>query len=200
MTETKKIAIKIKKKISLPTFRGRFGKKSVRKITNKKWKKWRKVRGLDADLKKEYGAIPKIGYGAANEIKHMHPSGRKPIIIKNQQELEKADKTNIIVISKTVGERKRQIIIKKADELGLKISNDGKPKKLGNKKPNMKYLKIAEDKKKKILKKKEKKKKKSEIIKKETEDKKKPVKVKPEDKTKDAKKPTEKLEKKGEKK
>ena len=39
-------------------FRGRFGKRSVRKVSREKWQKWRKLRGIDIVFKKEYGLVP----------------------------------------------------------------------------------------------------------------------------------------------
>ncbi len=128
MEEIKKIAKKIKKKLSLPVFRGRFGKRNIRRKSKAKWDKWRRPRGIDITFKKEDGAMPKIGYGRPKEIKHLHPSGRKPLYVSNSKDLDKAKKGDIVIIKASVGKRKRQEIIKKAEEKGIVISNSGKKK------------------------------------------------------------------------
>jgi large subunit ribosomal protein L32e len=107
-----------------PTFRGRFGKKNIRKKSNKKWQKWRKPRSIDLDRGLQHGYRPKIGYRNQKEIRNIHPSGYKEIRIENVNDLEKVNvKENAIRIGATVGKRKRNDIIKKANEKGIWILN-----------------------------------------------------------------------------
>ncbi len=128
MDEIKKIAQKIKKKQKLPVFRGRFGKRKLRRRSKEKWNKWRRPRGTDILLRKDDGSIPKIGYSRPSEIRGFHPSGMEIIYIGTPKELENIGKEKIVVIKGKVGGKKRIEIVKKAEELGIKVSNKGKQK------------------------------------------------------------------------
>ncbi len=106
-------------------FRGRFGKRgSSRKISNKKWQKWRKKRGESRNVRKEDGLTPKTGFGKNSELKGLHPSGFKQVIVYNLNDLKqiKPENTGIIVAS-AVGKRKKKTFIKKAKEMKIKIFN-----------------------------------------------------------------------------
>ncbi len=107
-----------------PTFRGRFGKKNIRRKSNKKWQKWRKPRSIDLDRGLQHGFRPKIGYRSKKEIRDIHPSGYKEIRVENVKDLEKVNvKENAIRIGSTVGKRKRNEIIKNANKKGIWILN-----------------------------------------------------------------------------
>ena len=119
--ETQK-TLKAKKK--LPTFRGRFGKKNIRKKSKTKWNKWRKPRSIDLDRGLQHGFRPKIGYRGNTKIRGIHPSGYNEILIKNLKEIEKINiKTEAIRIGATVGKKKRNEIITKANEKGIWVLN-----------------------------------------------------------------------------
>jgi len=123
--EIKKLQEKIKKKKKKPTFRGHFGKRSVRRKSKAKWDKWRVPRGADFKLKKEDGRAPSTGYRTSKALRYLHPSGYREILIHNIKELEMlAGRANVAArIASTVGKKKRDEIIKKADEIGIKILN-----------------------------------------------------------------------------
>lgn len=113
-----------KNKKRLPTFRGRFGKKNIRRKSKDKWNKWRKPRGIDLDKGLQHGYRPKIGYRNKKEIRGIHPSGYIEVRIENVKDLEKIDvKKEAIKIGSTVGKRKRNEIIKKANEKKIWILN-----------------------------------------------------------------------------
>jgi len=114
----------LKGKKKLPTFRGRFGKKNIRRKSNKKWQKWRKPRSIDLDRGLQHGYTPKIGYRNKKELRGIHPSGYNEVMIKNVTDVEKINvKTEAIRISATVGKRKRNEIITKANEKGIWVLN-----------------------------------------------------------------------------
>lgn len=107
-------------------FRGRFGKRRIRRISNKKWQRWRLPRGIDIEFKVADGARPKIGYSFAKEIRHMHPSGCFERYISTVNELENISKDKkqfVIRVNSNVGRKKKIEIAKKAQELGLRVLN-----------------------------------------------------------------------------
>ena len=114
----------LKGKKKLPTFRGRFGKKNIRKVSKDKWKKWRKPRSIDLDRGLQHGYRPKIGYRNQADLRDIHPSGYIEVMVRNTAEVETINvKTEAIRISATVGKRKRNDIITKANEKGIWVLN-----------------------------------------------------------------------------
>jgi len=96
-----------------------FGRK--KRITHR----WRKPRGIDSKKRvgKQYmGAVPGIGWKAKKSTRGLHPSGLKEILVYNPQQLEGA--SNVVIrIAASVGQRKRNIIVEKANNLGLRVLN-----------------------------------------------------------------------------
>jgi large subunit ribosomal protein L32e len=88
---------------------------------------WRRPRGIHSKIrirKKGKIKMPSVGYGAPKELRFLHPSGLKEVLVSNLKDLEKVDpKTQEIRIAHTVGEKKRKEIIKKAEEMKIKILN-----------------------------------------------------------------------------
>ena len=123
--ETKKLSkLVLSKKRRM--FRGRFGKRSIRKISNKKWQKWRKPKGIDIYFKKEDGLVPGTGYRTSNKIRFVHPSGYRERLVRNIKEiteLEKLKESTAARISAKVGRKKKTEMVKKADELKIKVLN-----------------------------------------------------------------------------
>jgi len=95
----------------------RIGKQS------KKKRKWRRAYGIDNKMRlkeKAYGKMPSIGYGADRKDKGKI-DGSYVVRVESVKELEKIEGKEIIIGK--VGKRKRQEIIKKANEMKLKILN-----------------------------------------------------------------------------
>jgi large subunit ribosomal protein L32e len=88
---------------------------------------WRKPRGIHSKVrirKKGKIKMPSVGYGAPKELRFLHPSGFREVLVSSLKDLEKVDpKTQAIRIAHTVGEKKRKEIIKKAEELKIKVLN-----------------------------------------------------------------------------
>ncbi len=113
--------IKGKKKVQ---FRGRFGCRSTRRKNKPKWMKWRMPRGKDIDKKQLYGKKPDSGYRNAKAVRGIHPSGYKEIIVRNEKELMALNKDReAAMVSSAVGLKKKNSIVKKANELGVRILN-----------------------------------------------------------------------------
>ncbi|MCK4937009.1 MAG: 50S ribosomal protein L32e [Methanosarcinales archaeon] len=88
---------------------------------------WRKPRGLH-NKKRKYilgkGEMARPGYGSPVAVKGLHPSGFEEILLSRAKDLDNVDPaTQAIRIARTVGQRKRMDIVKKAQTLGLKILN-----------------------------------------------------------------------------
>jgi large subunit ribosomal protein L32e len=90
---------------------------------------WRKPKGKHsrARLKKK-GAnpLPKAGYRTKKEARGKHPSGYEEVLVHNADDLEEINsETEAARIGGTVGGRKRQTIIDKADDEDIRVLNRG---------------------------------------------------------------------------
>ena len=88
---------------------------------------WRRPDGIHN--KTRYGLkgkCPRVerGFGSPTLVKGLHPSGFEDIVVSTPSDLDSIKaQTQAVRIAHTVGRRKREIIEKKAIELGLKILN-----------------------------------------------------------------------------
>ena len=170
-----------------------FVRQDAHKKPRLRWK-WRKPKGSDSKMRlklKGYRRSVRPGYGSPKAVKGLTTEGLHQVLISDLNALNIIDKSKQgIIIRKNVGVRKKVDIIKKAEELGLRILNIKNPGA---------YLKEVEDKRK--QKKEAMKKRKEEKEKKKKEkDKKKPKELadkieKIEEKTDKEKKDEEKKEK-----
>ena len=89
---------------------------------------WRRPRGLHSKVRQKEKSklkMPDIGYRQPKEIRGLHPSGFKEVLVRNFKELENVDPSKeAIRIAATVGKKKREEIIKKAKELKIKVLNE----------------------------------------------------------------------------
>ncbi|MEL9929793.1 MAG: 50S ribosomal protein L32e [Sulfolobales archaeon] len=90
---------------------------------------WRKPKGNDNKLRlrlKGYPPIVEVGFRSSREIRGLHPSGLKPVVVSSMKEIEKLDPSkHIVYISSSVGMRKRIELIKLLEERGFRIANRG---------------------------------------------------------------------------
>jgi len=88
---------------------------------------WRRPRGIHSKVRiKEDSRIimPSIGYGAPKVSKYLHPSGYREVIVSSVKDLEKINREKEAVkIAHVVGKKKRSEILKKIEELKIKILN-----------------------------------------------------------------------------
>jgi large subunit ribosomal protein L32e len=115
-----KLRLKIKRK--KPAFIRKRGK-----IYKRLGLKWRAPRGIHSKLrmhKKEAGNLPRPGYGSPKSVRGLHPSGFEEFLVYNLKDLEKINpEKQACRISATVGKKKRLEIMKKAEELKIKVLN-----------------------------------------------------------------------------
>lgn len=106
-----------------PSFKGRFGRESLLRVSKKKWKRWRHPRGIDIKRTQEDGSWPKTGYMASREFKGMHPSGYFEKIVSNKAQLAGTEKKFALKIAAGVGKRKKKELLLEAQKLGLRVLN-----------------------------------------------------------------------------
>jgi large subunit ribosomal protein L32e len=88
---------------------------------------WRRPRGTHSKLRHHFKArinVVSIGYGGPNLTKGMHPSGYKEVLIHHPRELDRINpKVEAARVAHGVGARKREMIEKRADRMGIRILN-----------------------------------------------------------------------------
>lgn len=90
----------------------------------KKLLKWRKPKGRHSKMRRQrkgYPTSPSIGYKSPRKISG-RINGQIPVLVSNLKELF-INKNSLIIISKKLGARKRIEMLKKADEMKIKILN-----------------------------------------------------------------------------
>ncbi|MCE4628020.1 MAG: 50S ribosomal protein L32e [Desulfurococcales archaeon] len=124
LRERRKLQRKLAKRRNKPEFR-RYLSWRFWKFERREY--WRKPKGNDSKMRlqiKGYPPIVKVGYGTEASLRHLHPSGLKPVIVHNAKELEGLDpKEHIVVIAGSVGLRKRLQIVEAARAKGFRIAN-----------------------------------------------------------------------------
>ena len=93
----------------------------------KRLKSWRRPKGNQSKLRmhrKNKGHRPNPGYGSPRNLRGLHPSGFEEVLIFNLKDLEQINKEKqAIRIASSVGRKKRVLIMKNANEMGIKVLN-----------------------------------------------------------------------------
>ncbi len=88
---------------------------------------WHRPRGIHNKMRRHYGYRPpvvSIGYRGPKEVRGYHSSGFQEVLVHNPSQLEKVDaKTQAVRVGGSVGYKKRLVIEKRADELGIRVLN-----------------------------------------------------------------------------
>lgn len=111
-------------------------KKRLPKFRRQEWsrykklgEKWRKPRGKDSKMRvgsRGKPAAVSIGYRSPKETRGIHPSGFAEVLVYRPQDLGGIDTNRHVArIASSVGKRKREKIIVKAKELGIRVLNPG---------------------------------------------------------------------------
>lgn len=117
-----KLQQKIKAKAK-HNFRRRIGNKGTHNVTDKKWDKWRKARGIDIQRKQNYGIIPDSGYRTPRAIRGLHPSGLKEVQVHNVAQAQLATTDTVVRIAAVVGMKKRKEILKVCQSKKIRVVN-----------------------------------------------------------------------------
>ncbi|WP_292459455.1 50S ribosomal protein L32e [Methanothermococcus sp.] len=127
MSKKRLLRLKLKMKQKKPDFKRQDWFKCKRIGTS-----WRRPKGLHSGMRKQLKqrpAIVKIGYRTPALVRGLHPSGLEDVLIHNVKELEALNpETQGARVASTVGKRKRVEIVKRANELGIRLLNISKEK------------------------------------------------------------------------
>ncbi|MFH7882617.1 MAG: 50S ribosomal protein L32e [Candidatus Aenigmatarchaeota archaeon] len=89
--------------------------------------KWRRPRGSQSKMRKRLKSkrkMPSPGYGAPKSLRYLHPSGFKEVLVYNLKDLEKINpEKEAIRVAHAIGKRKKSEIVKKAEEMKIKVLN-----------------------------------------------------------------------------
>ncbi len=89
--------------------------------------KWRKPRGTDSKMRVSMlgkPKRPKAGYGTRQSVRGIHPSGYEEVKVSNRADLDALNPSRQVArIAAGVGLKKREQIVEKAGELGIKVLN-----------------------------------------------------------------------------
>ena len=89
--------------------------------------KWRRPRGIHSKMRRHFKyriPVAQVGFGGPASVRGLHPSGFEEVRVNNLKEIDNVDpKTQAIRIASTVGDKKREIIVSKSDELGIRVLN-----------------------------------------------------------------------------
>ncbi len=125
------------KKARLLRVRARIKHKKPRFLRQEWWRypkfkndpKWRRPKGIDSKMrlkKKGKPRSPSIGWSSPRLVRGLHPSGYEEVLVHNVAEVEVVNpERQAIRIARTVGSRKREMILARARELGIKVLNSG---------------------------------------------------------------------------
>ena len=89
---------------------------------------WRKPRGLFNKMRRGFpdkGPVVQVGYGAPSAIRGFHPSGFEEVLVNTLADLDEATPQKAVRIGRTVGARKKQVILERTFAKGLKVLNPG---------------------------------------------------------------------------
>lgn len=90
-------------------------------------KSWRRPKGLHSKMRlhlRGYRESPSPGYGSPKQVKYLHPTGLRSVLINSLKELATIDPSyQGIIIAKSVGLKKKIDLAKKLKEKGITVLN-----------------------------------------------------------------------------
>ncbi|MBI3859951.1 MAG: 50S ribosomal protein L32e [Thaumarchaeota archaeon] len=88
---------------------------------------WRRPKGVDNKVRRQdkgWPALVKVGYRGPVESRGIHPSGHIEVLVYKVSDLDGlVPGRNVARIGGTVGAKKREAILTRANELGLRVVN-----------------------------------------------------------------------------
>lgn len=153
MAETKvaKISRLLKVRKVLKSKKPTFIRQDAHKL-KKLEQKWVKPKGIDSKMRlrlKGYRRSVTKGWKSPAAVKGLSREGLQVVTVVSESQLSKIDKSmQIALIPSTMGNRKKLMLVKKAQELGIKLLNFSQPEKYVSRVENgMKERKAVQEKK-----------------------------------------------------
>ncbi len=88
---------------------------------------WRKPKGVDSKMRRQdkgWPALVRVGYRGPVEARGLHPSGHREVLVHRPSDLDSAvPGRDVARIGGTVGAKKREAILERATELGIRVVN-----------------------------------------------------------------------------
>ena len=88
---------------------------------------WRKPKGVDSKMRRQDKGWPplvRIGYRGPADARGLHPSGHHEFVVFRPKDLDSlVPGSDIARIGRTVGAKKREGILERANELGVRVVN-----------------------------------------------------------------------------
>jgi len=113
--------------------RREVGKDRPRFVRQESWRyvrihsPWRKPKGVDNKIRRQdkgWPALVRVGYRGPVAARGLHPSGHYEALVQRVADLEGlVPGRDVARIGGTVGAKKRQAILERAKELGLRVLN-----------------------------------------------------------------------------
>ena len=94
-------------------------------LNRPKLQRWRAAVGRHNKIRKNrlgYTKSPRIGFKKPRK-ESGKINNKIPLLVRNLSDVAGANKNNILILSRTIGAKKKIEIIKKADDVGLEILN-----------------------------------------------------------------------------
>ena len=89
--------------------------------------KWRRPRGIHSKMRRHFkyrSPVVQIGFRGPASVRGLHPSGFEEVMIQTPKEVDNVNpEVQAIRIASTVGDKKREVIVKKADKLKIRVFN-----------------------------------------------------------------------------
>ena len=101
------------------------------KCIGKKVSSWRKSKGIDSRVRRRFkGTIlqPSIGYGSDAKTRNILPNGFLKFVVSNTKDLEMLlmhNRKYCAEIAHSVSSRVRKLIVTRAEQLNIKVTNAG---------------------------------------------------------------------------
>jgi len=113
--------------------RAEFNKHRPKFIRQESWRyvriksPWRKPKGVDNKVRRQdKGAVMlvRVGFRGPVESRGLHPSGHFEVLAQRPQDIEGlVPGRDVVRVGRTVGAKKREKILARANELGLRVVN-----------------------------------------------------------------------------
>ncbi len=88
---------------------------------------WRKPKGVDSKMRRQdkgWPVLVRVGYRGPVASRGLHPSGHREVLVHRAQDLDAlVPGSDVARVGRSVGAKKREAILERANELGIRVVN-----------------------------------------------------------------------------